>query len=511
MSLLSKAAEQQFGAGIWPDSGNDTAPMIVASNNVSYQNGRVGPVPANVPFFNSEFQVDRIWTQNIDTLDNIFFVSNKEVRCVIDETLTNVTYISSVLRPQFASFGNFTLMADGGKLAVRRGIDAAFERISTSPEADFVIVYSPFVIVFKNRTASWCSIDNIDLWAPAAENQARSLPIRDMDSDIVAVIRAFGGIVIFSEKRAWMMQFSGSPYWFGIQKLDITVGPFQQEAVCLVDELIYGVGSTGIWRTDGNSVQYFDRPPLRKWFYGKLGDPDEVLCVYDQSNERVIITFTDKDNVRSSVIYDVRYQNWYPTSNDFTAADRGEATRDIIFGDGRGRLLSQNQRTITEGGGGSGDGLRFKSTVIVKYSWKAQPFSGGFGRQINVSGGGVISKALIILKLGQQIIPALSGNDDVFFETREMDFGTTEEKYVDAVLFRVTRPGAGIFYFSYCVKNRIQDDDVWVEEIPQDPDQPCFLRETGRYFKYKVRNSSATTDWQLTSLDTYGEVVGGRL
>ena len=143
MALLSKAAEQQFGAGIWPDSGNDTAPMIIDSNNVCYQNGRIGPIPQSVPFYNGDKQVDVIWTQNIDGIDNIFFVVSQEIRQIAGNVLTSLSFLTNRRKPQFATFGNFTLVADGGKLLVRRGASANFERIETAPLADFVIVIAP--------------------------------------------------------------------------------------------------------------------------------------------------------------------------------------------------------------------------------------------------------------------------------------------------------------------------------------------------------------------------------
>lgn len=511
MALLSKATEQQFGAGIWPDSGNDTAPMIIDSNNVAFQNGRIGPVPQSAPFFNGQAQIDVIWTQNINGEDNIFFVASQEIRQIIGNVLSSLSFLVSKRRPMFATFGNFTLCADGGKLLIRRGVGTNFERIETAPEADFVISWSPFVLVFKDRTISWCHIDNVDLWEPAADNTARSLPIRDMDSDIVAVIRAFNGIVVFSETKPWIVNLLGFPNWFGVQKLDVTVGPYSQQSVCLVDQYVCGIGPSGIWRTDGNSVQYIDRPQLRKSFYRKLGEASEILCCYDRSNERILITFDDRTKTRSSIVWDNRYFNWYPTGNDYTAVDTGQATTDTIFGDGRGRLLSQDQRVISPGSGGSVDGLRFKSTIFIKYSFRAQPFNGPFGRQINSSKEVKVSRALLVLRLGQQFLPAPSGDEDVFFETRDMDFGTADEKYVDVILFKVSRPGAGIFYLSFCVKNRLQDEENWSNEYAQSPDKPFYIRRTARYFRYRIRNSAATFDWQLTEIATYGEVVGGRM
>lgn len=511
MSLLSKASDQQFGAGIWPDSGNDTAPMIIDSNNVCFQNGRIGPIPRSVAFFNGDKQVDVIWTQNIDGVDNVFFVASQEIRQIEGNVLTSLSFLVGKRRPMFATFGNFTLVADGGKLIVRRGSAAEFERISTAPNADFVIVFSPFVIVFSDRTAFWSHIDDVDTWTPDAGNAARNLPIRDMDSDIVAVLKALNGIVIQSETKAWIMNFLGFPNWFGIQPLDIKVGPYSQQSVCTVDAFLVGVGPTGIWRTDGNVVQYFDRPQLRKFFYEKLGDVSEVLCLYDRPNERIMVVYNDKQGVRSSIVWDNRYSNWYPTGNDYTAVDNGQATRDVIFGDGRGRLLSQDQRVVAPGSGGISDGLRFKSTIYIKYSFGAQPFSGPFGRQINSSNVSKISKALLTVKLGQQFIPAPGGAEEVFFETRDMDFGTADEKYVDVVVFKVTRPGAGIFYWSICVKDRLEDPEVWSKERAQAPDNPFYIRRTGRYFRYRFRNSAATKDWQLTEIATYGEVVGGRM
>lgn len=513
MALLSKAAEQQFGAGIWPDYGNDTAPMIINSNNICYQNGRAGPVPQSIPFFNGDRQIDAIWTQNVESTDQVFFVAAQEVRQVINNVIQGFSFFCSRRKPMFGTFGNFTLLADGGKLAVKRGASAdTFERISGSPaKCDFVMVFSPFVLVFGDRTVSWCSIDNIDEWTINAGTQAGSLPIRDMDSDIIGVLRAFNGIVVFSETKMWIVNFLGFPNWFGVQKLDITVGTYSQQSMCLLDAFIYGVGPTGIWRTDGNSVDYIDRPQLREYFYARLGDPNDLLCLYDRANERVIIVFTNKENHRSSIVWDNRFQNWYPTGNDYSAVDNGNATRDTIFGDPRGRLLSQDQRVIAPGNNSSGDGIRFRARFAVRFSFGAQPFRGQFGRQTNTFEPTGISRALLLMRTGGTIIPGLGGNEDIFFETRDMDFGTTDEKYVDVVTFNVTRPGAGIFYFSYCIKDRMQEEEVWSEEFPQDPDLPFYLRETARYFRYKIRNSSATAAWQLTAINSYGEVVGGRM
>ena len=83
MALLSKAAEQQFGARIWRILVTTLAPMIIDSNNVCYQNGRIGPIPQSVPFYNGDKQVDVIWTQNIDGIDNIFFVVSQEIRQIV--------------------------------------------------------------------------------------------------------------------------------------------------------------------------------------------------------------------------------------------------------------------------------------------------------------------------------------------------------------------------------------------------------------------------------------------
>lgn len=512
MALLSKAAEQQFGAGIWPDYGNDTAPMIIESNNIQYQAGRAGPIPATLPFFSIDGQVDAIHTQNVNNVDVIFLVENQNVRLIINNVLSSLSFLANRRRPMFASFGNFTLMADGLVLAARRGVDETFERIAGAPESDFVISWSPFVVTFKNRTATWCSIDNIDEWEASAETQARSLPIRDMDSDIVGVIKTLGGVLIFSQKRAWFMSFIGSPNWFGIQPLEnVQVGPYGQQALAVAGNFVVGVGTTGIWRTDGNSHQYFDRPQLRNYFYKQLGDVEELLVLYDHYNERIMIVFDDKERQRKAICWDERYENWYPTGNDYTAVDRGSATEDLIFGDGRGRLLSQNQRTIAPGtGGGAGDGLRFKSTVIVTYSFGVQPFSGPFGRQKHVVGDERKSRGLLILSLGNVVIPAQSGDEDVFFETRDLDFGTTKEKYIDQIVFRVT-PGAGFFYLKYAIKDRLQDPVVWSDEFLQDPDKPFFdIRETARYLRVHIRNSATTSNWQLTSIDIYGEVVEGR-
>ena len=517
MTLLNKNYDPQFSAGLWSDFKSDAAPLFIDGNNVKFDAGRVTPSPAQLLFAKvGSGEITALWSQLVFGIKTVFFQIGLDVFEFRAGVITKrFTALRSPVR--FASFGNFTLLADGGVLAVKKLENGDFVRIVDGPISEFVAVYSPFVLSFGDRGFRWCSADDVDVWNPDPGNSARALPIRDMDGDIVSVEKAFNGFLVGSLKYQWQVSYIGAPLWFGVRQLTgIDVGAYSENAVCQANNMVYGFGPKGFWRLDGYSYQLLDRPQMKETIYKSFTDSSKLMLANDVANSRVLIIFDDNEGVRRSIVWDYQYNNFSRTSENFTCVDRGGAYDTLLFGDRAGKIFSNSVVPVPPIRN-AGIGLKFEKTLKIHYGFGVGGFGNlGFGYDLKTFTAPVTSATSILVTVirpgsTNQQRPGVSGIDnDVFLETRDMDFGTGFEKYFDVVVFKISQPDAGQFYFSFATKDRIQDEILWAPERLVFPDQPCYIRETKRYIRIKLRNVGAVERWQMNAIEYYGEVVGGR-
>lgn len=110
------------------------------------------------------------------------------------------------------------------------------------------------------------------------------------------------------------------------------------------------------------------------------------------------------------------------------------------------------------------------------------------------------------------LIPGRTGV--VRLETRDLDFeAPNNQKYIDMVVLDLesddSLPGLAVFY---CIKNRMRDADDWIGPIAAvAPDTPMFeIRQTSRYFKFRIEDSFPLEQWKLTRMQFYGQLMEGR-
>lgn len=213
---LDSQTLQTVGAGLYPDYKNDVAPLWIDGANVSFEGGRALPAPGQRLVLATGLRepILAVHSQLAWGKDRTFIAVASGVYQWDGEVLTHV-WTEVVTRAQFASFGNFTLMADGGKLLVKKQELDSFERITESPDCNFVTVFSPYILVYGNREISWCGLDDPDTWEPDVENDARTLPIRDMDSDFIAVVPHSNGSYHFTTNGLFSTNYLGDANFFG--------------------------------------------------------------------------------------------------------------------------------------------------------------------------------------------------------------------------------------------------------------------------------------------------------
>lgn len=191
----------------------------------------------------------------------------------------------------FEPWGNWLIVSDGvNQLKLWKGagvpIDIATGQFTTAKIvkklAQHVIAYN--TDVYPNGM-HWCSASDVEQWNPSTTNSARNLPIRNLDSDIIAVADLAGGHAVYSRAYMMQVQYIGPNDWFGTPGSALGgIGAVSKNSVVSLGKFNWGIGRGGIWLTDGNSFMYVDRPAVDRWVQ------DEI----DWSREKEVVGWFDE-------------------------------------------------------------------------------------------------------------------------------------------------------------------------------------------------------------------------
>jgi hypothetical protein len=111
-------------------------------------------------------------------------------------------------------------------------------------------------------------------------------------------------------------------------------------------------------------------------------------------------------------------------------------------------------------------------------------------------------------------------SDEAWVETKDQDFGTDQMKYVDQVVVKLEGAAErGSLFLRVAAKDRMKEPTVWSQRyVLAGSDAPVNLVNqdgrpgiTARYFRYRVEDDFVRARWKLTGIDSYGQVVGGRM
>ncbi len=191
----------------------------------------------------------------------------------------------------------------------------------------------PYIIAFNtdndNTEARWCSEDNVLNWHPIAQNSARDINLRDMNSDIKAAVEFGNSLLVVGNARAHLFQFIGAPLFFGAQKLIDGIGAVSSNAVTEGGRLIYGFSETGIWVTDGSEKQYIDEPDIHSFIYEGNNKYDNtranLVCMWEDANDdEIYCSYPTIDGLGFTVSFNPMLRVWSMHDYWRTAAGPGE-------------------------------------------------------------------------------------------------------------------------------------------------------------------------------------------
>lgn len=191
----------------------------------------------------------------------------------------------------------------------------------------------------------WCSASNPELWTPAANNSAGNLPIRDLDSDIIAVAHLGAAHAVYSQDHMLVVQYTGAGQWFGTPNQALSgIGAVSSKSVVSLGKVNWGLCKGGVFYTDGNGFAYVDRPAIDRWLQENVdwARADDISCYFNDQLMLVIWSIPTLDGGFKSIGVDPRNKDriagvdvgrrvWTYCSNSFTCGvDRSAFDRPIV-------------------------------------------------------------------------------------------------------------------------------------------------------------------------------------
>ena len=529
MPKLAVTGPQELGQGVWPDLQNDLSPLLVDSSNIVFEAGRAMPAPGQqLVLASGKPKPIRALLSQVNWSRTSIFFANPDGIYEWDGGSLSTRYTGSIDYCTLAPWGNFTLAVEGGKLLAKTAEAGPFERVADSPETlGFLSIWSPYVFVYQSKEVFWCALDDIQTWTPTVDNDARSLPIRDMDSPIRCVLPSATGAWIFSADGLWQLSYVGPDNYFGVRKILTGIGCFGRFSATRVGNILYGLGPSGIWRTDGSSIQFLDNPAMREEFFQNrlpAGQDLRRRCTvwHDASNERLVFSYINKISGRFEALnYSIKYQNWAPLASGYTATDHGNSGRFRCWAAKLGNIFGQSKADIAANQVVP-TGLRFSTRMEVRLGYGQELYGhtlyGGVIIDPKDDGLGSTADMRIYYTLNGVTQQYTALIDEVtttaWFETKDLDFGDdVEEKYIDEINVKLTNAAtAGSLVLQYALKNRLNDPLVWSDPFSlAEADAPIFPRVTTRYMRVRITDSFTKERWQCSQISYHGSVgVGGR-
>jgi hypothetical protein len=220
---------------------------------------------------------------------------------------------------QFAQFGNVSLCANGVD-KIQRSVTGAFTEITQAPRARvlFTVGYYVVALSLDGQLNGWACSDKFDdtTWTPSLSNLADSGELLSSAGQITAGARMGDQAIAYKKNSIFVGQFVESQTqtidWRQIPAGNTgCVGP---DALTLVDDMHFFIGSDNFWMFDGSRPVPVGSFEIRQWFYSNC-NPDflfKTQCIYDRQTNCVWVSYCGPGNttIDRSLVYHVVSKKW---------------------------------------------------------------------------------------------------------------------------------------------------------------------------------------------------------
>ena len=137
----------------------------------------------------------------------------------------------------------------------------------------------------------WSDASDPETWEPTVNNTAGNLPIRDLDSDIIAVADLGMALAMYSREYMMVVQYVGWPEIFGTPTQALSgIGAISKHSVVSLGKQNVGLSKAGIFVTDGTAFEYVDKPLIHRWIQDNVdwSRSREVTSYWDEQMGLVV-------------------------------------------------------------------------------------------------------------------------------------------------------------------------------------------------------------------------------
>lgn len=331
--LILVAEPQLVSSGLWPDRHPIQSPLWERAVNTRFAGGKVQRRIPNSPMFTAGANPIRgigqhqnsggtrwVWAASGGQIVRWFGPAPENIGTPLafqrDQTgSTEATFFD------FNPWGNWMLVNSRNN-GIRR-YDPAGPTFAVLPNAptdavQFLKKRNQLLAIgygLNSHYVAASDADDITNWDfTATDNLAVELPLEELDTPVKAACHFGTSVAVFGENQMFAINWVGSPFYWGQQKLLDGIGAIGKKAVCADGRLIYGVGRNGVWKTDGTAYSYIDEVVLRDYLQENVNWAQGSKVVAEKNDVSGCIEFSfptgSSLDPNEAWAYDPRYGGW---------------------------------------------------------------------------------------------------------------------------------------------------------------------------------------------------------
>ncbi len=392
--------EKEIMTGLFPTSGKRQSPFWRDGRNVAFVDMALTSLPGQFSMFDTGtgFSIIGVKATIQDLLQTVYFGTRFDLsKWSLEDGVTELTATPFTGTDEdtwsFARWGNWIVATNGvDPVMVDKNDSMGFVELQNTPFTWAKILYGTDTQLFAMNTSNdpgeicFCDIDDIETWAPLSSNQAGAKIQRNLASPITCAVALGSNIAAYTEFECIIISYIGTPFVYSILPAEKGVGATGKNAVVSVGQLNYGFGKTGIWLSDGTTVQHIDAPAIHKFVYGlgefRVNKEKAHLAVAWHDLRQKAVTFfypagTDKVNsIGVTIFYNVDPKCWSILDFGRNCVDDTGIFDFAITGAKNGTILQQNVDGVPFQSGANNPGLVDLTNPEATVEWDGYGESG---------------------------------------------------------------------------------------------------------------------------------------
>ncbi len=372
--LLFEAPPQLIQSGLWSSIAAPDTPLWADGEDILFRGGGIRSVAQSEELLTTDDTIETIAQASVEAIldsepkrqTRIFFATNQKVYLRyhnegdVAQTIELLSLSTANAKRDWSlvPYGKFLFATNGVETPyIWRGSVAATSGVATtglvplwsSSERAFLLTkLGPHLIAGnivrdsenQGNEIVWSDADDPTEWTPDTTNTAGSLVLRDLESEIVAMVELGNGVAVFGRDSMGILSYIGGQLVFGFQRLFNNIGAISSKSVVSVGHLVFGMSEQGVWRTDGSTVAYVDEPAVREFIRDNV-DKEEVVAFHDEEDQLVVFYYKNRGSnaIEAGIGYDYENGTWTRFKYGYTAASTRRIFHQAVVALGEKLLL----------------------------------------------------------------------------------------------------------------------------------------------------------------------------